>query len=75
MNLWPYTAVSAVAIAFCAFLVWISPSSTQTAIAVVGLVAGWWFTSPGEIVQKAMVSMQPVVHQPVEHSNVQKEQA
>ena len=73
MNLWPYAAVSAVAIAFCAFLVWISPSSTQTAIAIISLVIGWWFTSPGEIVQKAMTLTQPIkTHEQV---NVQKEQS
>ena len=54
MNLWPYAAVSAAVIVFCAFIVWISPSSTQTAIAVFSILVGWWFKSPGELVQSAI---------------------
>ena len=70
MNLWPYAAVSAVAIAFCAFLVWISPSSIQTVVGIVGITIGWWFQSPGEIVQKAMTQ----AVKPSEHVTAQKEQ-
>ena len=72
MNLWPYAAVSAIVVAFCAFLAWISPNSIPTAIAIASLVVGWWFQSPGEIVQKAMTLTQSA--KPIEHVTVQKEQ-
>jgi len=35
-------------------------------------VVGWWFQSPGEIVQKAMTLTQSA--KPIEHVTVQKEQ-
>jgi hypothetical protein len=65
MNLWTYAAVSAAIVAFCAFLVWISPTSTQTALVIIGAVVGWWFRSPGEVTQAAVKT---------EHVTVQKEQ-
>jgi len=67
MNLWPYAAVSAMVIVFCSFLVWISPSSKETVIAIAAIVIGWWFKSPGEIVQNAVMP-------PIERVTVQKEQ-
>jgi hypothetical protein len=54
MNLWPYVAVSVVIIAFCAFLVWASPDSKETVIAIASLIAGWWFQSPSEMIRKAI---------------------
>lgn len=67
MNLWPYVAVSVIAMVFCGFLVWISPNSRETVIALIAIIIGWWFKSPQEMTQNAVTS-------PVEHVTVQKEQ-
>ena len=64
MNLWPYVSVSAVAMLFCGYLAWISPTSKETVVALIAIVIGWWFKSPQE--------MMPVP-QPIEPAK--KEQA
>jgi hypothetical protein len=46
-NVWPHVVISAIILAFCAFLVWKSPSSLETAILMSGAIAGWWIPAPG----------------------------
>jgi hypothetical protein len=46
-NVWPHVVISAIILGFCAFLVWRSPSSLETAILMAGAIAGWWIPAPG----------------------------
>lgn len=45
-EIWPHTIVTAITIAFCAFLIWLVPSAFGTAMLIVGGVIGWWFPQP-----------------------------
>ena len=46
-NIWPHVVVTGLILAFCAFLVWRSPTSLNTIMLLVGGVSGWWIPAPG----------------------------